>query len=519
MDNDPEEFAPTPPSAGEEAFVNDRRQSARRGEGERRQENLPPTVLRAFRRSRRKIDRRQCEERRRSMWVCRAELGLTAIRHWFPVWQAVVLIFFVAVVFIPAFLPMPPENASPWDNFTVFSNYAMWGLWFPLVLLSVIVTGRSWCGLFCPQGAAAEWMSDIGLHRTPPAWMRWQGTPIASFLFVTVLGQTIGVRDHPEAIAELFGGTLIAAMIVGSIYGHRTRVWCRHLCPIGLLLGIFSRLGMVHFGHSKPLPGGERYVEKGICPTLIEPRHKTESRHCIVCFRCVNPHIRERMVMTIRPPGREVARIHQFNPNLFETLFLFLGTGIALGGFLWLALPAFQDFRAVIGEWFFRREMYWVGESGPAWLMSVHPEGGEVFNWLDFMSIVSFMVGFMALLTGLLIFTTWLAARLAVWRGAQRTVKQSFIELGYQYAPVAMISLVLGLGTELFKVFTWFGLGRPEIGVIKFTIFSFAFFWSVALGERILMAQGVAASWRWLPMLPSIAGSMVIGLSWSKALF
>ncbi|WP_236725700.1 4Fe-4S binding protein [Solemya pervernicosa gill symbiont] len=154
------------------------------------------------------------------------------------VWlHGAMFLFFLAVILIPVWLPDAPENATPLSHFTTFANYAMWGLWFPLVFLSVIVTGRSWCGLLCPMGAASEWANKRDLQRAIPTWLRWEGTPIVSFLFITILGQTVGVRDHPEAIAEVFGGTMLLAIVIGYLYGRKKRAWCRHACPIGLLLG------------------------------------------------------------------------------------------------------------------------------------------------------------------------------------------------------------------------------------------------------------------------------------------
>jgi polyferredoxin len=134
---------------------------------------------------------------------------------------------FLAIIVGPLLLPDPPEQATPLTDFSEFAGFALWGLWFPLVFISVIFTGRSWCGLFCPMGAATEWANRRGLRRAVPGWMRWPGTPVVSFLAVTILGQTLGVRDHPEAIAEIFGGTMILALVVGFIYGRRKRVWCR----------------------------------------------------------------------------------------------------------------------------------------------------------------------------------------------------------------------------------------------------------------------------------------------------
>lgn len=164
------------------------------------------------------------------------------------VWvHGVMFICFLALLFLPLFLSEAPEQATPFTHFSVFANSIMWGVWFPLVFLSVIFTGRSWCGLLCPMGAASEWANKKGLQRTVPRWLKWEGTPVVSFIIVTILGQTVGVRDHPEAIAEVFGGTLLFAILIGYLYGRNKRTWCRHMCPIGLLLGVFSRLGAVQF--------------------------------------------------------------------------------------------------------------------------------------------------------------------------------------------------------------------------------------------------------------------------------
>lgn len=455
---------------------------------------------------------------RRPYWVLRVEHFFALQRVNFPIWQLLTLFIFIALIFLPPFLPEPPENATPVTNFTKFAIYVMWGIWFPLVLLSVILVGRAWCGMFCPQGAVSEWASHIGLKKPVPAWIMWSGMPIVSFLLVTSLGQTVGVRDHPEAIMELFGGTLLLALITGLIFAHRQRAWCRHLCPIGLLLGIFSRLGAAFFSFNALRPGGDRYCTKCLCPTMVDIRYKSESRHCITCFKCITPGARDGVNLYFHRPGKEVENIHKHNPNLAEVEFLFLATGIALGAFLWMVLPEYQQFRQFVTEWFFDHGWYWIGESGPAWLMSIHPQRGEVFTWIDFFTISSFMVGFMGFLWLLLTTTTTLTAWLAAhfsggnWRA-------QFVELGYQYAPVAMISLLLGLGGELFKIFSWLGLSMGEIGQIKMGVFYFALFWSSYLGWRILGNQGVPASVRIIPMITSLMGSVIIGYFWKIALF
>lgn len=433
--------------------------------------------------------------------------------------HAAMFVVFLGIILVPAFLPDPPEDATPVTHFSTFANYVLWGLWFPLVFLSVIATGRSWCGLMCPMGAASEFANKRGFQNPIPRWVRWEGTPVVSFLLITILGQTVGVRDHPEAALEVFGGTMVAAIAVGLVWGRNKRAWCRHMCPIGLLLGVFSRLGAVQFAPKRPRDGGDTYTDKGLCPTMITLNSKQESRHCIECFRCVNPPRKGGLFLRLRRPGEEVEQIRQHNPNPVEVWFLFLGTGVALGGFLWLVLPLYQRLREAVALWFFEHDWYWVGESGPAWLMSVHPERREVFVWLDFLMITGFMVGTMVLLAAFL----WVATSMAAWAagrvGADGDRKSRFVELGYQYAPVAMVSLVIGLGGELFEGLRLVGLGDGAVGGAKGLLFALGLLWSIHLGARILAGQGVAASRRWAPLLPGIVGSVAVGLLWWPAIF
>ena len=108
---------------------------------------------------------------------------------------------------------------------------------------------------------------------------------------------------------------------------------------------------------------------------MIDLSRKKESRHCIECFRCVNPDSKGGVALRIRRPGEEIEEIAHRSPNMAEIWFFFLGTGIALGGFLWLVIPEYQSWRHGFGAWLLEREWWWALKPGPSWLMVVHPDG------------------------------------------------------------------------------------------------------------------------------------------------
>ncbi|MGE5503523.1 MAG: 4Fe-4S binding protein [Actinomycetota bacterium] len=455
--------------------------------------------------------------RRTAPLAGRLEWWFVTNLKWLPLVHAVMFVVFCGLILVPAFLPEAPETAGPFDHLTPFANLALWGLWFPLLLVSVLVTGRSWCGILCPMGAASEAASRRGLRLSPPKWLTWPGTPVVSFVVVTVLGQTTGVRSHPEAAAEVFGGTMAAAILLGWLFAPGKRPWCRHACPIGLLLGVFSRLGAVEFAPKRPEAGGDLWTDRGVCPTMIDLKRKTESRHCIECFRCVSPPAKGGLFLKLRMPGAEIEDIANRNPNWSELVFLFLGGGVALGGFLWGVLKTWQRWRDAVGEWAIDRDLMWLVEPGPSWLMAVHPERREVFMWMDAIMIAGFMLAAMAATAAVLaacsLASAWLAGRF----GGGRTLARRMLELGYQFAPVVLVSLLLGLGGGLFTALKAVGLPVVAVTGLKAALFGLGILWSARLGWRILAAQGVA---RRLPALvPGLAGSAAVAAAWAAAIF
>ncbi len=460
-----------------------------------------------------------CAGAARRGFAARVEAFLVRHRRHVVLLQLAMLVLFVALIVLPPLLPAPASGAGILANFPRFAGFVIWGAWFPLVFLSVILAGRSWCGLLCPMGAASEWANRLGPKWPIPRWVRWPGTPLVSFILVTIWSQTAGARAHPLATAIVFGGIFSAALSLGFLFGRKKRAWCRHVCPIGLLLGVYSRLGALEFRPKRPQPGGDLWTERTVCPTMIDLDRKTESRHCIACSRCVSPQAKGGLALRLRKPGEEVAAIREHHPNLSEVLFLFMGTGAALGGFLWLVLPFYQNLRRALGDWAIGHGWLWIGNPGPVFLMANYPLAREVFRWIDFLLITGFMLGTTAIATIVMGIATgaqaWLSGRL----GGDRGFGERFIELGYQFLPVAMVSLLLGLGTKLFAALALFGESAVAIEVLKAALFAAGWLWSLGLGERQLARQGLTRRRRWFAMLPGVLASTLIGAAWVPAVF
>ena len=136
--------------------------------------------------------------------------------------------------------------------------------------------------------------------------------------------------------------------------------------------------------------------------------------------------------MELRRPGVEIENIREHRANPVEAWFLFLDTGVALGAFLWLVLPQYQEWRQALGTWAIDQEWNWLLQVGSPLLVSVHPQRAEVFLWLDFVMIVGFMVACMVVLTVMLAAMTSASARLSGRVGGDGSFVRRFTELGYQ---------------------------------------------------------------------------------------
>jgi len=217
------------------------------------------------------------------------------------------------------------------------------GLLYSLITLAAaLIFGRVWCGWVCPMGTMLDWISPKPVQRGEQVSDRWRTVKYLIFtvlISAALLGNQTGVITdpisiltrtmttaiwpglrkmvfgaegflyqfdflwpvldtiHANVLLPLFQGiesVFIAGIPIFLLFGVMValnwvaeRFWCRYLCPLGGMLGIFSRGAIMRREVS------DACTDCGLCarecPTgTIDKTQKyvSDPAECIYCYDC-----------------------------------------------------------------------------------------------------------------------------------------------------------------------------------------------------------------------------------------
>ncbi|GAA6622165.1 sigma 54-interacting transcriptional regulator [Scytonema sp. NUACC26] len=258
----------------------------------------------------------------------------------------------LAFAFIVAVLFVGPQTRD--------RNFALnlfWAWWWPFFLLAFPFLGRIWCAV-CPFMIYGEITQKLSLWLFPrqlKRWPReqaekWGGWFIFGLFTLIFLWEEIW---NLENTAYLSGCLLLlitaGAMIFSALFERR--FWCRYLCPIGGMNGLFAKLAMTELRAQQGIcsascttyqcyKGGPQKgegMETGGCPLYSHPAQLEDNRDCVLCMTCLKACPHRSVEFNLRPPGMELWTTHI--PRAYEVALLFL----LLGGIYLHRLPELQS--------------------------------------------------------------------------------------------------------------------------------------------------------------------------------
>ncbi|HXW71717.1 MAG TPA: 4Fe-4S binding protein [Methylocella sp.] len=451
-------------------------------------------------------------------WLAWAGEGLRRRQKRIQRLQWGVVAIYLVLVAVPAFLPLPDRLSHLLNNLTLFAQFVFWGVWWPFVLLSMVVAGRSWCGLFCPEGTLTEAVSRIGLGYAVPRWIKWKGWPFVAFSLTTIYGQMVSVYQYPKPALLILGGSTLGAIIIGFLYGRNHRVWCRYLCPVNGVFGLLAKLAPVHFrvdeeawAHSRRSKNaGVRAVN---CAPLVAIKTMRGAADCHMCGRCSG--FRNAISLSPRVPGDEIVRVAGATPKPWESLLIVFGLmGLAMGAFHWSVSPWYVSLKQACASWLVDHSILWpLSLQPPWWILTDYPAANDQMAFLDG-AVLLIYIGTTTLAIGLTVaLCLWVAARLL---GPAPRAK--FHHLAQSLIPVAGCGVFLGLSAITVTMLRAEGFALAFVGPLRALLLGGAALWTIWLAWRITGLRD-ALRWRRFAATLCVTIAAMIGVASTAMLF
>ncbi|WP_342596795.1 sigma 54-interacting transcriptional regulator [Cyanobacterium aponinum UTEX 3222] len=243
-----------------------------------------------------------------------------------------------AFAFIVAILFFAPQTRS--HNFAL--NF-FWAWWWPLILIGFPFVGRLWCSI-CPFMIYGEITQKLRVWLLPhiplKKWPRqtaekWGGWFLFTLFALILLWEELWDLPNTAYLSAYLLLLITAgAMICSAIFERR--FWCRYLCPIGGMNGMFAKLAITELRAQQGICSaecttyqcykggpqkGEGLATDG-CPLYSHPAQLQDNRDCVLCMTCLKACPHRSVSFNLRPPGIELWTTHQ--PRSYEVALLFL---------------------------------------------------------------------------------------------------------------------------------------------------------------------------------------------------
>lgn len=405
--------------------------------------------------------------------------GFVARLQW-----ALVAVYAVLII-VPVLLPLPARADHVWNNVTLFAQFVFWGIWWPFVLVSMVLVGRAWCGFMCPEGTLTEAASRHGLKRAIPRSVRWGGWPFAAFALTTIYGQMVSVYQYPAPVLLILGGSTVAAIAAGLMWGEDKRVWCRFLCPVNGVFRVLAKLAPLHFAvdtgqwNAYRLPAGKTFAPVR-CAPLVPIRTMTSNSNCHMCANCSG--FRGGAVrLALRSPNHDIVHVAGQKADAWESVLIIFGLlGIAIGAFLWSASPWLVQAKIAVAGLLVAHGMQdLLHVTLPWWALTNYPERNDVLTLLDGGLLVTFILLF-ALLNGAIVSASVaLATLFSGW------TRRRFHHFAQALIPLAGAGVFLGLSALTATLLAQDGFSMGWVQDLRTAMLAGATVWSLWLGWSI----------------------------------
>lgn len=339
-----------------------------------------------------------------------------------------------------------------------------WIVWWPGIIFTFILVGRLWC-VMCPFGAINEWTAKLAKpQKMFPKALRGLWLATLFFVLLTWADEQLGIIRSPLMTAWLILFLSVAAIGVGVLFQRRS--FCRYLCPITGLQGLYSMVSPIELrsqDRSQCGQGCEQNCYRGSeeaagCPMFEFPMTVDRNTFCNFCFECVKSCPKENLAL----------RLRTFGGDLWSSTRRYLDEG-----YLALALVGITTIvtAQMLSSW-----PDWVSALARMIPVSIRTFMKPV-TYLTLTESLIFFVGSLIVFPLVGYLAAWMARR--ILNEEEVGVKRLFIVLAYMFIPIGLamhlahnLSHLLMEGQGVFPAlqralnqYTWVSTGEPNWNV------------------------------------------------------
>lgn len=269
------------------------------------------------------------------------------LSRWYPdaLWMIMMAVFIPITIW--GFLgPQSPDSSVTLNLF--------WAWWWPGYLFWFAFIGRLWCAV-CPFMITGEWIRQISLWLFPRQQLAWNTkwlnrwgawVMFGGFVIIYLWEKLWDLPHHAYLSAWLLVAIAAGAVIFNLIYERR--LWCRYLCPIGGMNGMFAKLSMIELRSTQQVCGsqcstfgcykgsgatavtfGDALPTEGQategCPLYSHPAQLQDNRDCMLCMTCLKACPNRSVQLNLRFPAADLLDDHQAFWAEVALLLLLLG--------------------------------------------------------------------------------------------------------------------------------------------------------------------------------------------------
>jgi ferredoxin len=239
------------------------------------------------------------------------------LKPWFPL--------AAQSVFLGAFLLIITAGLFGNQNRNIATTLT-WTWWWALLIFLVAGAGTAFCAM-CPWEALSSWVTSmsfrsrikkLGYERVWPKWARNMYPAIVLFTVLTwyELGNDI---THLPSMTAVMGLIMLTMAVMAAIVFER-RAFCRYVCLVGRITGIYSLFSPVEIrSRSKDacLSCETKDCYRGNetssgCPTHLFPASLKENTHCTSCTECIRACPHDNLTIQVRPLSTDLFRKDRF---------------------------------------------------------------------------------------------------------------------------------------------------------------------------------------------------------------